>query len=505
MTDGKSYRQILRSSAIIGGASVLNILIGLVRTKVAAVLLGPAGVGLIGLFQNLIAMASTVAGLGFGNVGTRQIAEAAGRGDDQAVAAARRALFWGALLLAAAGAGIFWALRNVLATMVMGDAGFGDQVQWLAVGVALTVGASSQGALLNGLRRIADIARVSIFSAVLSTMLGIFVLLGWGQTGIVAFVLSAPLCTLLVGYFFVWKLPKIHAQTTPWSLLVMQWRTLAGLGAAFMLAAVLATLAQLLVRILVQKNLGAGGLGNFQASWQISMTYLGFVLSAMGTDYYPRLTASINDDISTNRMVNEQTEVALLLGGPVLLAMMGLAPWVIEILYSGDFQEAQGVLRWQIIGDLLKVLSWPLGFVLLATGNGRAFLLTEAIGFGFFVFLSWCGLGALGIQATGMAFVGMYLIYLPMVYWLARRKTGFQWSLGIWKKSGSLLGLCVLVKLLAEWNLFAGAISGAVGALGLTIYAVTQLASIGAASENPVSRLCMKILKKTPMQRGECR
>ncbi|EJL72833.1 membrane protein involved in the export of O-antigen and teichoic acid [Variovorax sp. CF313] len=498
MTDAKSYRQILRSSVIIGGASILNILVGLVRTKVAAVLLGPAGVGLIGLFQNLMSMASTVAGLGFGNVGTRQIAEAAGRDDRHAVAAARRALFWGTLLLAVAGAALFWALRDVLAVMVVGDARSGVQIQWLAIGVAATVGASSQGALLNGLRRIGDIARVSIFSALLSTVLGIFLLLWLGQTGVVAFVLVAPLCTLLFGYIFALRMPKVSLPATPWLLIAAQWRMLAKLGAAFMLAGVVATLAQLLVRTLVQKHLGPNGLGNFQASWQISMTYLGFVLSAMGTDYYPRLTACIDDRVATNRMVNEQTEVALLLGGPVLLAMMGLAPWVIELLYSRQFQEAQGVLRWQVIGDLLKILSWPLGFILLAAGNGRAFLITEAIGFGLFVILTWCGLPALGIQATGMAFVGMYAAYLPMVYWLAHRKTGFRWSPRIWRQSGALLGLCVLVKFLAEWSLFAGGVFSLVAAFGLAIHAMVQFSRCG-ASENPVGRLCMKIFRKLPI------
>ncbi|TWD86092.1 PST family polysaccharide transporter [Variovorax beijingensis] len=500
MTDAKSYRKILRSSVIIGGASVINILIGLARIKVAAVLLGPAGVGVIGLFQNLIAVASTVVGLGFGNVGTRQIAEAAGRDDDRAVAVARRALAWGTLLLALIGAGIFWALRNILAVIVLGDAESGTQIQWLAIGVAVTVGASAQTALLNGLRRIGDIALASVFSALLSTVVGICVLLWWGQTGVVAFVLIAPLCTFLLGYVFVLRLPRENSITTPWPLIVAQWRTLAKLGAAFMLAGVVATLAQLLVRTIVQKNLGASGLGVFQASWQISMTYLGFVLSAMGTDYYPRLTACIDDYIATNRMVNEQTEVALILGGPVLLAMMGLAPWIIGLLYSNEFQEAQDVLRWQIIGDLLKILSWPLGFILLAAGNGRAYLITETIGFGFFVILTAFFLPLLGIRATGIAFIGMYAVYLPMVYWLAHKKTKFQWSAKIWRQFGAVLGLCVFVKLLAEWDPLAGAIFGLAGAMGLAGLAAAQFSSID-ATETAAGRLYAKVIKKMPMQR----
>jgi PST family polysaccharide transporter len=99
-----SHKQILRSSAVIGGASFINILIGLLRMKVVAVLLGPAGIGLIGVLNNLMTAGSTVAALGTGNVGTRQIAEARGREDQAGIDAARRALFWGTMALALIGA-----------------------------------------------------------------------------------------------------------------------------------------------------------------------------------------------------------------------------------------------------------------------------------------------------------------------------------------------------------------------------------------------------------------
>lgn len=132
MSEKSSHQQILRSTSIIGGAAVFNVFFGLVRTKIAALLLGPVGVGFIGLLQNLMSTASTVAALGFGNAGTRQIAEAAALDDSAAVAAARRALFWGTLGLSVLGAGIFWALRDVLATRVLGNPSWSKDVGWLA-------------------------------------------------------------------------------------------------------------------------------------------------------------------------------------------------------------------------------------------------------------------------------------------------------------------------------------------------------------------------------------
>ena len=492
MTDAKSYRQILRSSFIIGGASVLSISVGLVRTKVAAVLLGPSGVGLIGLFQSLMATATTVAGLGFGNVGTRQIAEAMGREDAQAVAAARRALFWGTLGLSVAGGAVVWALRDVLAKRVLGDSALGSYVGWLALGVTLMVAASSQGALLNGLRRIGDIARVSVLSALLSTVLGVGMLWWWGPDGLLAFVLAAPLCSFLFGLLYVSRLPKVRAPATPWPVLVAQWHTLARLGAAFMLAGLVATLTQFMVRTWVQRQLGAEALGNFQAAWQISMTYLGFVLTAMGTDYYPRLTATIHDHTATNRMVNEQTEVALLLGGPVLLAMQGLTPWAIELLYSSSFHDAAGVLRWQILGDVLKVVSWPLGFILLASGDGRNFLITESIGFGVFAALTWFGLPWFGVEVTGLAFVGMYLVYLPMVYWLARRKTGFRWTAGNWWHFILILSVCAAIKWMSNRFPIVGLSLGVVASSSCFLYTIVRLSEMGII-RGPISRLCSRV------------
>jgi PST family polysaccharide transporter len=476
-----SYRQILRSSSIIGGASALNIVVGLVRTKVAAVLLGPAGVGLIGLLQSVMATGSTVATLGFDTAGTRQIAEANGRTDDAAVAAARRGLFWGALGLALLGGAVLWMLRGVVAQAALGDAARSGEVAWLALGVALTVAAGSQSALLTGLRRIGDLARMSVLSAVLASALGVGALWIWGQQAVLVFVLAGPLANVVLGHVFVSRLPRIVAPATPLRELAGQWRALARLGAAFMVAGLVGTAGQLVVRTLVQRELGVEALGHFQAAWAISMTYIGFILSAMGADYYPRLTAAIHDLKAANRMVNQQVDVAVLLAAPVFLAMLGLAPLIIEVLYSARFAEAAVVLRWQVLGDVLKVVSWPLGFVLLASGDGRTFMLTEILGIGVFVAVTWLGLPLIGIEATGIAFVGMYAAYLPVVYALARRRTGFRWDAAVLWHVFALVGLAATVSGVAGWHALAGAGAGVVAGSAFGLYSLTRLGHMATA------------------------
>ena len=478
MSAPSSYRQILRSSSIIGGASVINILIGLIRNKAAAMLLGPTGIGLIGILQSLIATASTASSLGLNSSATRQIAEAATQTDNKAMASVRRALFLATLGLATTGAFIFWLLRDILAKQVLNDVSLTSTVGWLAVGVALTVASGSQAALLNGLRRIGDIARISVLSALLSTAIGVGALLIWGKAGILGYILAAPIASFLLHHHYVSTLPVLAQPSTALPQLIEQMRTMTRLGLSIMFAGLVVIVGQLIVRSMVQRELGPEALGYFQAAWTISMTYIGFVLQAMGTDYYPRLTAVIHDKIITNRMVNEQTEVALLLSGPILLAMLGSAPWIIDLLYSNQFSEAETVLRWHVIGDILKIVSWPLGFILLASGDGKAFLLTELLGITVFATLTWIGLPLLGINATGIAFLGMYIAYLSVMFQLTRRRTGFRWNTNISQQLITLLVFASLVFTASYWSKFAGLALSICGSTIFGIYSVKRLTNM---------------------------
>lgn len=490
MSQGSSYRQILRSSSIIGGASVINILVGLLRMKVAAVVLGPAGVGLVGLLQQLMSTASTIAGMGMSNAGTRQIAESAGHDDRAAIASARRALLWATMTLAFAGALVLWLFREPLASLILDDAEKAGLVGWLAVGVALSVAAGSQGAMLNGLRRIGDLARISILSALISTLAAVPALITWGEQAIIVLLLAPPIASFLFGHLYVARLPRENLPPTSLPELKTQWGTLLRLGSAFMISGLVMVAGQLAVRTLMQKELGAESLGYFTAAWTISVTYIGFVLGAMGTDYYPRLTAVIHDHETANRIVNEQTEVALLLAGPIFLAMMALAPWVIELLYAESFAPAVEVLRWQILGDVLKIVSWPLGFIILAAAAGRTFLITETLGVVTFVLITWLGMPIVGIEAAGIGFVAMYVVYLPLVFWLAYQRTGLRWSSLTYKLISTLFLSCAAILALSKWHTTAGLLAGISSAIIYAAHSIQRLQKTSA-------HLKLKFLKGT--------
>jgi PST family polysaccharide transporter len=173
--------------------------------------------------------------------------------------------------------------------------------------------------------------------------------------------------------------------------------------------------------------------------------------------------------------VNEQTEVALLLAGPAFLAMLALAPWIIDLLYSREFSEAVGILRWQVLGDVLKVASWPLGFVILAAGDGRTYMASESIAIGVFVLLVALGLPMWGIVSTGAAFLGMYVICLSVVYALARRRCGFRWEPIVWRRLVLLFVAAAAVAGLGAWRESAAVVAGLLAAIGFGLDGLARL------------------------------
>ena len=122
------------------------------------------------------------------------------------------------------------------------------------------------------------------------------------------------------------------------------------LGFAFMSSGLMTMGVAYAVRIFVLRKVGFEATGLYQSAWTLGGLYVGFILQAMGADFYPRLTASANDNTACNRMVNEQTRVGLLLAVPGVIATLTFAPVVMPC-----FTVRNSVRQWEsCVGYVLE-------------------------------------------------------------------------------------------------------------------------------------------------------
>ncbi len=440
MNSKKAYREILRSSSIMGSANMLEYLAGLLRVKVVAVLLGPSGVGLIGLYTSVTGLLGTATGLGITSSGVREVSLAYGKEDPQEAARIivilRRACWYTGML--------GWLMAVALAKPISEWLFNSREHIWtiaiLGSTLLLNSIAGGQKSVLQGQRRIGDIARISVISMLINTLVTIGLYYWLREQGIVPVLVASAVTSLAVSFWFSRKVAVAPVQVS-WRETVARTKSLVSLGWAFMMTAMLSAGVDIAIRTTITREWGIEAAGLYQAAWSLSGIFAGFVLSAMGADFYPRLTGIIHDHAAARQAVNEQTEIGILLALPGLLGTMAFAPLAIQIFFSKDFIVAAESLPFFIAAVFGKIISWPLAYIVIAKGRGLLFGVIEASTLAFQLLSSVYLIQAFGVIGAAYSFAATYALYTAVMLRVGGTLIGFGWSSGV----KGLFGISILL------------------------------------------------------------
>jgi PST family polysaccharide transporter len=464
MSDKAAYGQILKSSSIMGGAAGINLLLGMVRTKFAAVLIGTGGIGLLANFMAIQGMVGAIAGLGLQSSAVRDIVTAVASDDKQAIGRAVLTLRRMCWLTGLLGMSALMALSPILSQWAFGSGEYTLHIALLGFVILFENLSGGQMALIQGMRRIGDIARLNIISATTGTAVAIGFYVSFGLQGIAPSLVLIAAIRLVFSCRFARRVSVPKVEMT-WAESFREANGMVRLGVVMVWTGLIASVVSYLTIALITKQINLEAVGIYSAAFALSGMLVNFVLHAMSADYYPRLTAVGNDKSAMNRLVNEQTEIGLLLAVPGLLATISLAPWIIHIFYTRDFLQAVDLLHWFVLGCLGRVISWPLGFVMLALGKAKLFLMTETFFHVFHLALIIGGLLTLGIEGVAIVFSLVYICYTMAVLWIVRIQIGFKWSAATYKLVFAILPVFVIVffavRILSIWpaTIIGGAIT----------------------------------------------
>ena len=151
--------------------------------------------------------------------------------------------------------------------------------------VAVTGG---QGALLQGMRRIGDLARMNIFGAAAGVVLSIPIVYIWGQQGIPVYMVLTAAIWALVGWTYTRRI-RIERVEIPLRQVATEAANLLKLGLAFVSGALMSTGTLFLLRVFVAREYGVDGAGQFQAANAISIVYVGLCPPGDGNGLLPTI------------------------------------------------------------------------------------------------------------------------------------------------------------------------------------------------------------------------
>jgi antigen flippase len=169
----------------------------------------------------------------------------------------------------------------------------------------------------------------------------------------------------------------------------------------------------------------------------------------------------------------------------VLIAQAS-APFVVHVFYSAAFRPAAPVLAWQMFGTLFKFLAWTFSFVVLARSRSVTYFAIELAGGLSLLAATWVGMRTIGLEGTGVGFVGGYGMYALVVWSYVRRRLGLSLTtenlrlLALVLFTGALLQLLPHAKL-GERSTPVALVIAVVAALlsATTLYRETRRTDIG--------------------------
>lgn len=428
----KDFKEGLKTTGLFGGVQIFKILISIVNSKFVAVLLGPAGMGIMGLLSSTTGIISNISNMGLGTSAVRDVSEAYSENKkykfNRVVSVFRRLVWF---------TGIFGMAICFFGSPFWSKITFGNyDYTWafivLSVTLLLAQISSGQGVVLQGTRSFKYLAKSGIIGSVLGLFTGIPLYFWLGTRGIVPAMIVSSITTLCLTYYYSRKV-KIEKISLTWKETFSEGSIMLKLGFFLALQGFLSTFCAYLVRIYISNTSSVADVGLYNSGFNIVNTYVGLVFTAMGTDYFPRLCTYSHDYKKFNNAVNQQIELSFLLLSPMIAAFLILGELAILILYSTKFLGVSLMITLGIFGVFFKAPGWCLGFTFVAKGDSRAFFWNELVSETYFLIFNILFYKLWGLNGLGLSFVINYIIYLIQVNVVCRKRYDFRLDKNILK------------------------------------------------------------------------
>lgn len=375
---GTSYGNIFKTTFLFGFVQVFRAIIAIVKNKLVAILIGPEGMGLLGIFGSTIQMIQTGAGLGINQSAVRDVAEAKGSGNHKRASRIIKVTNRVVIFTGLFGCFVTLILSHYLSIWTLGDTTYTISYCVLALVVALNIINEGKQALLKGTRHLRALAYASMIGTVVGLVTAVPLYYFFGKDGIVPELLIAAILALLVSQYYVNRIP-VEKVSLSFKESATEAKPMVKMGVALMFVTLLQTITAFAINAFIRSRGGLSDVGYFSAGSYILNGYFSVIVTALMTDYYPRIAAVNQDNEKVQDELNKQSMVSVVLCLPLIVLFIALMPLFVKILYSEDFMPTLDYLRFGIFWTVITISSNQVDMILVAKYNTKVFMTISVI------------------------------------------------------------------------------------------------------------------------------
>lgn len=419
--DVKERQDTLKTTAVVGGGQIVIIIAGILKTKIAAIFLGPSGIGLINIFTTIIELIRSITSCGLPLSGVRAISHAASFQSQNRLKFTTSIFFkWIRI------ASVFGFLGTIilaypLSLYIFKSTYFFWSIVELSIAVLFNILASGFQTNLQGRREMGLLVKGNIVASIFGAAISVLFFYLFGKKGIVAGLVFSSAINFIACFYYNKKLNEHIYYCIKTLRTIPHAKDMLKVGFFMVVVSVFDQTMGLILRTFITNKIGTDGLGLFSAANTLAGMYLTVILTSLSSDYFPKLSALI-DNKDLNLAVNLQLNIVVLLASPIIITMVGFSDIVIRILYTSKFVGANYILQWQLLGDYFKIIAWPCGFIFLAKGLGRLFTLYSISSTLIYFLIIVGGWKFLQLKTIGLGFFISQFFGLIFIYWYCYKK-----------------------------------------------------------------------------------
>ena len=441
--ESSSYKEIFKSTFLFGFVQVLNILAKVGINKAVAIFLGAEGLGVISLYQSTISLITSATGLGISQSAVRDISEANNQADinrfSKIIIITNRIIWFTALF----GAALTLLLSRSLSQWTFGNEDYIIPFSWISIVVFLSILSEGKLAILKGMRHLRALAKASLLGSIIGLISGVPFYYYLGDDGIIPSFIVTSFSALFFSWIYVRKIKYDVVEVTVKESL-KEAKGMVKMGVALMYVTFLGFITDYIIRIYIGNNSSLEMVGFFVAGSTIISSYFGIIINAMSTDYYPRISAINNDNLRLTEEVNKQSEVGLILIGPLVVLFMFVLPLMIKILYTDNFLISIDYISYAIFGTLILVCSNAMGMVLIAKQKSNVFLYSVTFSRVLGIILNILSFKYFGLVGLGVTSIVMAVIHISLMQFIMFKLYEIIFKKELIKMLLITIGLCLL-------------------------------------------------------------
>ncbi len=410
---------LLKITSLNAVGVILQVLGGLITSKLIAVYLGERGMALMGYMRNFLTATQSASSLGFGSGIIAQVAAFKKENIklDRLMSTAV-ILSLGATLLISVGLFFRADYWNQLVFKNEGD--FSYVFKFLAVLLPLMTVNGLLISYINGLSKYKNIIWINIVTNLIGLLLAISLIINLGVKGALTALIISPALALIVTVLFVWRAHRDKIKISLRLIGSKQLKTLGSYTVMALFSAIILPFVFIAIRQHIVAQEGIEQAGYWDAMTRISDYYLKFVATLMTLYILPQLAKATTHLEFRKEIFDFYKTILPLFGLGILLIYLLRAP-IIRVIFTEDFLAMKGIFKWQLLGDFFKVASIVVGYQIIAKNMLKLFLITEIISLVLIYVTSTYFIKNYGFEGASMGHCLSYFIHLCMLLFIFRR------------------------------------------------------------------------------------